>query len=563
MKKRSNTRLELPFFLLVLLPFLLLNACKKEADSYIPKMVLGTSDSLSVSHRESGHSIVFVSNVAWHATTSDEWISIINSSGEKGLDSIYFDVDANKGAERSGKITISAETGELSTEVTIIQETGISKNFFVKEGTSGEGHFWDEATSLSDALANVAAGDTIFIAAGTYYPDKVITNGDPANEGDKTFEIAKNITLIGGYPENASDGATSDPATNKTILSGDLGSGNVAFHVVAVTAPKVDGQKVTINGLTITGGDAGGSGSFLINGTKYYRNNGGGVIIGNSTVEIKNCEIINNTGQHSAGGMFINNGDVSIKDSRINKNTAGGNGGAIWAYSSSNLKLYNCEIAENYSKGTAGAIYAYPNATLFIYNSRVNDNKGESYGAGVYYRESSGALVNCIIDGNSSTSDNGGGGLLLYGGCDVRVVSTTITNNDIQGPGGGVYRKSGTNTLFLYNSIISGNSQISGSSDVDAASGQPALTLKATIAGDGVYDASGAKIGDGFDVKTMLSPEFLPIGNNNPALEYGMNAEALTSLNETFDVQLEDEFISSDLNGVSRSGKTIMGALVQ
>src|SRR5699024_12568276 len=42
-----------------------------------------------------------------------------------------------------------------------------------------------------------------------------------------------------------------------------------------------------------------------------------------------------------------------------------------------------------------------------------------------------------------------------------------ITDNKIAGPGGGVYRRKGTNTLNIYNSIIAGNEQKKSSSNVD------------------------------------------------------------------------------------------------
>ncbi len=549
-------------YLFLLLPFILINACKKDTESYAPKMVLGSADSISVPHQKSQKSLVFVSNVAWNAKTNVDWIVLQNTSGSKGLDSIYFAVEANPEKERKGKIIITTERGDISQEVTIIQETGLSNNFFVKKDASGKGHQWAEATSLSKALEKAASGDTIFVAAGTYKPNEVITKGDPASDGDKTFEISKNITIIGGFPEDAVVGAVSDPATFKTVFSGSLNNGNVAYHVVSVSAPVVKDQKVTFSGLTITGGKAVGSGSIVINGATFYRNNGGGVSIGHSRVHFKQCKIIDNEGAHGAGAMFVYGGEVTIENSQVNNNTAGGNGGAIWAYSGSNISIYNSRLNDNYSKGTAGAIYIYPDGELFMYNSKVINNKGESYGAGVYLRESKGALINCLITKNSSSSDNGGGGLLLYGGSEVKVVSTTISENDIKGPGGGIYRQSGDNQLSIYNSIISGNKQ-QGSKDVAAAAGQPTTKIQSSVIGMTVYNSSGAVLGDNFDATKMLNNVYLPIGSSNPALQNGMNAQMLLSLNEDLEPPLNKKYITTDLNGSSRSGKNIMGALVE
>src|SRR5690606_27961554 len=109
---------------------------------------------------------------------------------------------------------------------------------------------WSEATSHEKAFDEVILGDVIHIAAVTYMPTKTITGGSASNLGDVTFEIHSNIHIIGGYPADAGEGATSDPATNETILSGNTPTGK-AFHTVAITAPVVANQKVILEGLSI------------------------------------------------------------------------------------------------------------------------------------------------------------------------------------------------------------------------------------------------------------------------------------------------------------------------
>src|SRR5699024_9498047 len=260
MKRLLKINFKDSLYICLLMPFILLNACKKDAEPYTPKMVMGSSDSIFVSQQGSEKSIVFVSNVPWEASADVDWITLKKDAGAKGLDSIYFSVNANKAEERHGKILVNTMRGEISHEITIIQETGLSNNFFVKKDASGAGHQWAEATSLSKALENAASGDTIFIAAGTYTPTKVITKGDPASDGDKTCEISKISTLIGRFPEDAGVGAVSDPVPYKTVFGGSLSNGNLAYHVVSISAPIVKDQKVTFSGLTITGGKAVGSG---------------------------------------------------------------------------------------------------------------------------------------------------------------------------------------------------------------------------------------------------------------------------------------------------------------
>src|SRR5690606_27126215 len=158
-----------------------------------------------------------------------------------------------------------------------------------------------------------------------------ITGGDSSDPGDITFEINKNITLIGGYPANAAGkAAAADPAVHKTILSGKLASGE-SYHVVTVSAPKVVDQKVVLDGRVITGGNASTAGtSASIDGTAFRRDYGGGMTIGGALVEINNCEIIENRSEKFVAGLFIfGDASVTIKNSKINKNISKSNGAGI------------------------------------------------------------------------------------------------------------------------------------------------------------------------------------------------------------------------------------------
>ena len=89
--------------------------------------------------------------------------------------------------------------------------------------------------------------------------------GGSTSESDKTFEVRENIIIIGGYPANAREGDISDPDNNITELTGNSQSN----HVLMVTAPKVENQKVTITGITVKDGKALSSGAIQINCTKY------------------------------------------------------------------------------------------------------------------------------------------------------------------------------------------------------------------------------------------------------------------------------------------------------
>lgn len=556
------------FFLLGSILMFSLSGCEKE-EVIEPYLKLNVDETVQLSNQPATNTIAVLATYPWTAATDVDWITLSAESGDKGRSYLEYTVAKNEDEERTGNITVSIE-GDQSFTVTVVQETGVTAKIYVKENGTGTGRSWSDATTLPDALERATSGSEIYVAAGTYVPVKMVTGGDETDPGDITFEINKYVTIIGGYPADAQQGAQPDPAVHKTILSGKVSDARESYHVVTVTAPKSDEALVVLKGLTITDGNGyGRSSRVTINETAFSRGNGGGMAIGNSRVEIIDTDVIGNKTSSTDGvgycaGVFIFGGsEVTLRNCRINQNESAGNGGGLYV-DRSVAYVYDSEINEN-SGGTAAGVHAYPDAQIYMYNSTVANNMGRSYGAAFYARDNSmGVLVNCMIYGNESTSKNGGGGIMMYDNCDVHLISTTITGNKIPGPGGGVYRRMGENNITIHNSIIAGNEQIAGSTDVAVYEEDAILpVIKASVITDKVYDLSGTEVpGTSFSVTTMLNANYLPVGTDNPALIYGLDSNALETLQNAFDPALED-YIGSDFNGKSRAGYTTMGALVE
>ena len=154
---------------------------------------------------------------------------------------------------------------------------------------------------------------------------------------------------------------------------------------------------------------------------------------------------------------------------------------------------------------------------------------------------------------------------MLYNNSSLDLISSTVTGNEIlNGPGGGIYRRLNVNPVNIYNSIISGNKQLDDGPDVDVfEENADAPFIQSSVIESKAYDQSGSVIADAnFDYSSMLNSNLLPVGNNNPALQFGMSGADLTTLGGTFEPTLDDA-ISSDIKGNSRAGSTIMGALVK
>lgn len=198
--------------------------------------------------------------------------------------------------ERTATISayvIKGENVTLPVTQAAASASDLATHYYVKTDGSADkdGLTWETATTLANAIDQAMNGDVIHVAAGSYVPSVPLTGMKTAL--DNTFEIHSNFSMIGGYPADAAEGAVADPVANETILDGD----HAVCHVVAVTAAKMNGMKASLDGFTIKNGSSQFStvGSTTIGGVKFYQSYGAGIFIGNATVDILNCKIVDNT----------------------------------------------------------------------------------------------------------------------------------------------------------------------------------------------------------------------------------------------------------------------------
>ena len=127
--------------------------------------------------------------------------------------------------------------------------------YFVNDDAAGanDGTSWENAfTDLQSALAVAVAGDSIWVASGTYKPSLSIDGSTDARTA--SFSLKSGVALYGGFEgvENQLEKRSSDPAL--TVLSGDIGvagdSADNSYHVVYVSG--VTGA--VFDGFTVTGG---------------------------------------------------------------------------------------------------------------------------------------------------------------------------------------------------------------------------------------------------------------------------------------------------------------------
>ena len=364
---------------------------------------------------------------------------------------------------------------------------------------AGKGVTWNDPATFDYALEYAMAGSTIHLAAGTYVPTKALpyVSEEEIIGGEELygFEVKRNITIIGGYPATPSAGAVADAATNKTILDGN----NKSFHVMVVGAAKLPGEKVVIEGVTVTRGYNTADNAYQLtygtddNSYTLVANYAAGLGLANTEVELKNVTVTANTGNNAAG-IFALGSKVKMTGCTVSENVSAGNGAGAWFSAGTELEMDGCLITKN-DAGTAivGGLYLHAPAekslSAVIKNTEITENKAASQG-GLYVRDDSGAhllsatFTSCKIKGNSAgmaaaghnlnanvtytsceISNNKGtsnGILVFYDNCNAVIDNCKFESNETTGGGGAGYVYTNadgaepvltiTNSLFYNNS---------------------------------------------------------------------------------------------------------------
>lgn len=233
--------------------------------------------------------------------------------------------------------------------------------------------------TIQEAINAASGNDTIILERGIY-----------TGPGNRDLDLmGKAITISSIDPE--------DPNFVENTIIDCQGTAQNPHR--AFDFHQGEGITTVISGITITAGYHTEGGAIRCQGSSpkiigcFLTENGAGrdggaIYIYDSVPEIVNCRIMHNNATQSGGGICLisagaEDGRVSVSNCLLVSNTAGRDGGAISAYSWSNLLVSNCTVGDNVvsgkyplpsDEGTGGGLYTASQSDVVLIDSIVSGN---------------------------------------------------------------------------------------------------------------------------------------------------------------------------------------------
>jgi hypothetical protein len=133
----------------------------------------------------------------------------------------------------------------------------------------GSGTQGDPFCRIQDAVDAASAGDEIRVASGTYTGTQMVLDSRTGYTYTQVVFITSSLTLRGGY-DAADWSAEPDPSANPTVIDAQgYGRG------ISLVGQHPDTPEVTLEGLTVTGGDYTGLGNPLGGGWRVCHDDEG------------------------------------------------------------------------------------------------------------------------------------------------------------------------------------------------------------------------------------------------------------------------------------------------
>ncbi len=210
------------------------------------------------------------------------------------------------------------------------------------------------------------------------------------NGADDTINLvaACTYTYLAGTNDSALPAISSD--TNHSLTINGNGA-TIARAVAAVTKFRVlaiAGGNATITGVTITGGDLGGT------------LHGAGISLTTGTLVLRDSTIKGNTTASYGAGIYAGGGTLTIAKSTISGNKTSADSAGLDVETGATVSVYNSTFSGNTAVDGAGGI-GILGGTLTLKNTTVSGNSAD-IGAGVGLGFGVVSIGNTIVAGNTA-----------------------------------------------------------------------------------------------------------------------------------------------------------------
>lgn len=254
---------------------------------------------------------------------------------------------------------------------------------YVNQAASGgnNGTSWANAyRELASALNAASAGDEIWVATGIYKPDYDATTGTHTGNRDLRFVLKGGVSVYGGFAGSETARNQRNWATDRVILSGDIGTAGVASdntRTLMATDTTVASVRSTLDGLVFANGRADNPAEL---GNGDISGSGGALYVRGGSLTIANCVFVNNYAVYG-GAIFSRIGlgqELLVEQSLFANNSALYVGGAI-DHDYQGLVLRQSTLVNNSS--SRGAAVGVNLSTVCTYqNNIIHSNTSTSSG---------------------------------------------------------------------------------------------------------------------------------------------------------------------------------------
>ncbi len=214
---------------------------------------------------------------------------------------------------------------------------------------------------------------------------------------------------------------------SQTVIDGNQNGSVVTFE-------NGEDSTAVLSGFTLKNG----SGTYAdpsASGYDHYL--GGGVFCVNSSPNLKNLKIMENTIEQGNGaGIYCYNSCPNLENVTISNNSAEWSGGGLFCRENSNISLINVAIINNSAGSSGGGIYLHSHSNALLENVIISGNIATGSGGGIQSYSSDPSMENVIISNNSGGW--GGGGIYWYNSY-AELANVTISENSAEDYGGGIY----------------------------------------------------------------------------------------------------------------------------